>query len=110
MVKYTAQIYTKLLEEKRSPGRKLPPVLPVVVYSGEAPWSAPEEMEEMAAPVGEELLPFQLRQRYFLLDLRRVGVDDALLDNVLYVQALTGPVGGSAAGAVEVAGRDRSGR
>ena len=88
MVKYTAQIYTKLLEEKRLPGRKLPPVLPVVVYSGEAPWSAPKEMEEMVAPVGEELQPFQLRQRYFLLDLRRVGVDDALLDNVLYAQAL----------------------
>ena len=88
MVKYTAQIYTKLLEEKRSPGQKLPPVLPVVVYSGEAPWSAPEEMEEMIAPVGEELMPFLLRQRYFLLDLHRVGVDDALLDNVLYVQAL----------------------
>ena len=88
MVKYTAQIYTKLLEEKRSPGQKLPPVLPVVVYSGEAPWSAPEEMEEMIAPVGEELMPFLLRQRYFLLDLRRVGVDDALLDNVLYVQAM----------------------
>ena len=107
MVKYTVQIYTKLLEERRSPGQKLPPVLPVVVYSGEAPWSAPEEMEETVAPVGEELLPFQLRQRYFLLDLRRVGVDDALLDNVLYVQASAGPVGGSAVGAVEVAGRDR---
>ena len=33
-------------------------------------------------------MPFLLRQRYFLLDLHRVGVDDALLDNVLYVQAL----------------------
>ena len=89
MAKYTAQIYTKLLEEERRPaGWKLPPVLPVVVYSGEARWSAPQEMEEMVAPVDEELLPFQLRQRYFLLDLRRVGVEDAAQDNVLYAQAL----------------------
>ena len=89
MAKYTAQIYTKLLEEERRPvGWKLPPVLPVVVYSGEARWSAPLEMEEMVAPVDEELLPFQLRQRYFLLDLHRVGVEDATLDNVLYAQAL----------------------
>ena len=42
----------------------------------------------MVGPVDEELQPFQLQQRYFLLDLRRVGVEDAMLDNVLYAQAL----------------------
>ncbi len=88
MIKYTAQIYTKLEEEKRLPGGKLPPVLPVVVYSGKRRWSAPREMKEMVGPVDEELQPFQLQQRYFLLDLRRVGVEDAMLDNVLYAQAL----------------------
>ncbi len=41
----------------------------------------------MVGPVDEELEPYQLR-RYFLLDLRRVGVEDAMLDNVLYAQAL----------------------
>ncbi len=87
MVKYTSQIYTELRKKKRSPGEKLPPVVPVVVYSGEARWSAPREMREMVGPVDEELEPYQL-QRYFLLDLRRTGVEDAMLDNVLYAQAL----------------------
>ncbi len=41
----------------------------------------------MVGPVDEELEPYQL-QRYFLLDLRRLGVEDAMPDNVLYAQAL----------------------
>ncbi len=52
MVKYTSQIYTELRKEKRSPGEKLPPVVPVVVYSGEARWSAPREGDGRAGRRG----------------------------------------------------------
>ena len=89
ILSYTAQTYEKLLRGKQVPaGGKLPPVLPVVVYNGSTRWSAPLEMEELVAAVGEGLPPFQPRQRFFLVDLHRVSVEDPLLDNVLYAEAL----------------------
>ena len=89
ILSYTVQTYEKLLRGKRAPaGGKLPPVLPIVVYNGPPRWSAPLEMEELVAAVGEGLQPFQPRQRFFLVDLHRVSVEDPLLDNVLYAEAL----------------------
>lgn len=41
----------------------LPPVLPVVIYSGERRWSAVVEIGETIAAVGAALAPFQLCQR-----------------------------------------------
>ena len=89
ILSYTVQTYMKLLRgERRRAGERLPPVLPVVIYNGQAPWSAPQETEELVAAVGERLLPFQPRQRFFLVDLHRVSVENPLPDNVVYAEAL----------------------
>ena len=65
ILSYTAQTYEKLLRGEQAPaGGKLPPMLPVVVYNRPPRWSAPLEMEELVAAVGEGLQPFQPRQRF----------------------------------------------
>ena len=50
---------------------RLPPVLPIVLYNGRRPWTAPREMGELIAPVDGVLAPYQPTQRYLLVDLQR---------------------------------------
>ena len=52
----------------------LPPVLPVVLYNGAARWRA--AVEELIAPVGPELAPYQPSQRYLLVDGWHKGAED----------------------------------
>jgi predicted transposase YdaD len=66
------------------PGERLPPVLPVVLYNGGEPWSAPTSLTEL----GESELPAQLQRyqpqiRYLLLEESRYEEADlAGLHNV----------------------------
>ena len=69
MLAYTALLHQDLL--RAAPAGALPPVLPIVLYHGRKPWSAPEEMAGLAAPCGEHRAPYQPSQRYFLLDVGR---------------------------------------
>ena len=89
MLEYTALLYGEL-NRRRELGRtgRWPPVLPVVVYSGDAPWTAPLEMRELIAPVPAPLEPCQPRQRSLLLDEQRLTVDDLPLANL--VRAVAG--------------------
>ena len=50
--------------------------LPVVLYNGHPGWTAPVEVADLIAPVGEALARYQPSQRYFLLDEGRWGEDD----------------------------------
>jgi hypothetical protein len=70
------QIYEGLLwqqviaERKLKPGDKLPPVLMIVLYNGEARWNAPEETAALIAlPAHSSLWPWQPQIRYHLLDM-----------------------------------------
>ena len=59
MLDYTAGLYRDVLRESRA--RRLPTVLPIVLYHGKRPWRAREEVAELADPeraveVGEWLL------------------------------------------------------
>ncbi|MEO7496977.1 MAG: Rpn family recombination-promoting nuclease/putative transposase [Massilia sp.] len=47
---------------------KLPPVLPLVFYNGEDPWSAQADLTDLLAPAPDWLAPFQAGQRYVLID------------------------------------------
>jgi hypothetical protein len=51
-----------------SRGERLPPVLPLVLYNGEARWSAPVDLAELLAPVPPALGAYQPRLRYLLID------------------------------------------
>ena len=83
-MEYTTLLYQELDRrgELGPPGR-WPPVLPVVLYNGDAPWSAALEMRELIAPVPEPLASCQPSQRSLLLDERRVAVDDLPLGNLV---------------------------
>ena len=89
MLTYTALLYQRLaadgvLREHRA----LPPVLPVVIYNGRRPWTAPVEMTELVAAGSELLAPYQPSQRYYLLDGARVADADLPAGNL--VSALIG--------------------
>ena len=84
MLEYTGLLYRELDRqgELGAPGG-WPPVLPVVLYNGDAPWTAALEMRNLIAPVPVPLGPCQPAQRSLLLDEQRVAVDDLPLRNLM---------------------------
>ena len=82
-LEYTALLYQELARrgELGQPGR-WPPVLPIVLYNGDAPWTAALEMRELIAEATGALSPYQPSQRSLLLDERHVAVDDLPLRNL----------------------------
>ena len=77
ILEYTVLLYHELRRnESLAPDGRRPPVLPVVLYNGEARWKAALEVRELISPVGPSLSPYQPSQRYLLLDERHVEADD----------------------------------
>lgn len=56
------------ISKKLSAGEKLPPVLPVVLYNGKRPWTAPLRLEDLVEDAPERIERYQPRFSYFLLD------------------------------------------
>jgi len=49
---YVALLYQHLVRQKTlTPAGLLPPVLPIVLYNGEAPWTAPRTLQELIQPL-----------------------------------------------------------
>lgn len=68
---YIGLLYQDLVRQRRlSRGRKLPPVLPVVLYSGRQPWRAATELAELSLPPPQGLEAYQPRQKYLLVEQR----------------------------------------
>ena len=63
-------------------------MLPVVIYNGRGSWTAPTDVGELVAGGRGELSPYQLSQRYFLLDEARLSDDELPAGNL--VSALIG--------------------
>ena len=86
MLTYTGLLYQKLIAEDvlRKHGA-LPPVLPVVIYNGRRPWTAPVDVAELiASGGGAALARYQPSQRYFLLDEGRfIGGPDLPTGNLV---------------------------
>ena len=81
---YTSLLYQELVRtDALDAGGRLPPVLPVVLYTGEARWRAAGEVGELIAPVGPELAPYQPSQRYLVVDERHVGAEDLPEGNLM---------------------------
>ena len=74
---YTGLLYEKLIDDGvlRERG-KLPPVLPIVIYSGSRRWTAAEDVADMIAGGGEALRRYQPALRYYLLDEGSISADD----------------------------------
>ena len=84
ILEYTALLYRELARnDALGPGRRRPPVLPVVLYNGATPWRAARDVGELIAPVGPPLAPYQPSQRYVVLDERHVRDHDVPEGNLM---------------------------
>ncbi|NYT83818.1 Rpn family recombination-promoting nuclease/putative transposase [Alcaligenaceae bacterium] len=87
MATYAGLLYQSLLRQKLIVGR-LPPVLPVVLYSGRRPWRAHRNLADLIEPSATELSSYQLQLRYLLIDegelLRAGGLPDRNLAALLF--------------------------
>jgi hypothetical protein len=69
---YVGLLYQTLIRSGELPaGRRLPPVLPIVLYNGEAPWGAPLDVADLVVEVPGGLRAYCPRMRYLLLEERR---------------------------------------
>ncbi len=74
---YVGLLYQQLVDEKKvGSGEALPPVLPIVLYNGKAPWRAPLDVAELIADCPEELAAYRPSMRYFLLEERAQDPDE----------------------------------
>ena len=53
-------------------GQKLPPVFPIVLYNGDAPWTAARDLSELVQSLHPGLDQYQPRHKYCVLDEKRV--------------------------------------
>ena len=84
MLTYTTLLYQRLdADGVLRDHRALPPVLPVVLYNGRRPWTAPVEMTDLVAVESDLLAPYQPSQRYYLLDGARMPDADLPADNLV---------------------------
>ena len=69
MLTYSGLLHQRLIDEGvlREHGA-LPPVVPIVIYNGCGPWTAPMEVADLLAATEAMLGPYQPSQRYFLID------------------------------------------
>ena len=94
VLEYTTMLYRELVRESRgarsardgprakkgaAKPERLPPVLPVVLYNGDAEWRAARDVMDLIAEVGANLTPYQPSQRHIVLDERHATADDKRL-------------------------------
>jgi hypothetical protein len=65
---YVGLLYQQLAKEKEFRGKRLPPVLPLVLYNGIKSWHGVQEVAELIEPAPGDLGRYQPRMRYLLLD------------------------------------------
>ena len=83
VLEYTTLLYGELVREGRlPPDGLLPPVLPVVLYNGAAPWRSPTQMRELVGATRPPLSAFQPSQRHIVLDERHASADDPRLGDL----------------------------
>lgn len=71
---YLGLLYQSLIRHGMiSASEPLPPVFPIVLYSGTASWRAAEDVADMLATSPEALRPYTPRLRYYLLDEHRIA-------------------------------------
>ena len=87
VMEYTALLYGELLRRGIARPGALPPVLPVVLYNGDAPWKPTTEMRDLIARPSPLLAPYQPSQRHFVLDQRRAQAEDFKLHELTWTVA-----------------------
>ena len=87
VLEYTALLYGLLLRSGRAAPGALPPVLPVVLYNGDAPWRRAVEMRDLIAAPPAALAAYQPSQRHVVLDQRRARAEDLQLHGLTWAVA-----------------------
>ena len=87
VMEYTALLCGELLRHGVARPGALPPVLPVVLYNGDAPWCPATEMRDLIAEPSPLLAPYQPSQRHFVLDQRRAQAEDFKLHELTWTVA-----------------------
>ena len=87
VMEYTALLYGQLLRRGMAKPGALPPVLPVVLYNGDARWKPATEMRDLIAAPSPLLAPYQPSQRHFVLDQRRAQAEDFKLHELTWTVA-----------------------
>ena len=89
VLEYTVMLYRELVRgDQLRPDGLLPPVLPVVLYNGDAPWRSATQVGDLIAAAGPALAPFQPSQRHIVLDERRAAADDPGLGDLTRAMVL----------------------
>ena len=70
---YVGLLYQDLVQHRQLTAGKLPPVLPLVLYNGYAPWGAARELSELIETVPGGLEQYRPQLRYCLLDEARIA-------------------------------------
>jgi hypothetical protein len=66
---YVDLLYQDLIRNRHlGQRRRLPPVLPIVLYNGRRRWTAPTDLGDLIEPGPVELAGYQPRVRYLLID------------------------------------------
>lgn len=74
IVVYVGLLYQDLIRRGEvTPDRRLPPVVPIVLYSGERRWTAAMEVGELVWQGPPGLEAYRTQQRYLLLSERELG-------------------------------------
>ena len=74
---YICLTYEELVRRRElKAGDKLPPVLPVTIYNGQARWRASTDISKLIARVPTPLARYLPRAQYLLLDLQMIGEED----------------------------------
>jgi hypothetical protein len=78
MLSYAGLLWQHLIAEKRLVDQgKLPPLLPVVLFTGDGRWRAPLNLQDLVVlPPGSSLWPLQPRLRYHLIDISAFSTAD----------------------------------
>ena len=87
VLEYTALLYGELLRAGSHRPGALPPVLPIVLYNGDAPWRPAKEMRNLIARPSAVLAPYQPSQRHVVLDERRVTAEELKLHGLTLAMA-----------------------
>ena len=83
---YTSLLYQELARNEGwmpNASARLPLILPVVVYNGDSPWRAVQELSELVQPAEGALASFRPSQRYQVLDERHAAEDDLPSPNLV---------------------------
>ena len=89
VLEYTVMLYRELRRGRQlGPDDLLPPVLPVVLYNGDAPWRSTTEVGDLIVSAGPELARFQPSQAHIVLDERHAPADDPHLGDLTRAMVL----------------------